>query len=182
MKIKGFKCTKNGRYLNNYELTYINKKGNDKVYEMVSRDKYLNELNVGERTAGVVIAAFKRDKVLLSKEFRMGVNKFVYSFPAGLIDDGETPIQAAKRELMEETGMNITKIKDVLKPSYSCTGITDEKTIIVFCETEGEIRECKFADEEICASLYTKEEVRTLLENEPFASRTQAICYLWAKD
>lgn len=182
MKIKGFKCTKYGGYLNNYELTYVNKKGNDKVYEMVSRDKYFDESDVGERTAGVVIAAFRKERVLLSREFRMGVNKYVFSFPAGLIDGNETPIQAAKRELKEETGMEILQIKDVLKPSFSCTGITDEKTVIVFCEVDGEIKECKFEDEEICAAFYTKEEVRMLLEKEPFSSRTQAICYLWAKD
>jgi len=182
MELKDFRCTKKGKYLNNYELTYINKKGNDKVYEMVSRDKYCDDTKIGEKVSGVVIAAFKKEKVLLAREFRMGVNKYVYSFPAGLIDDGETPVQAAKRELIEETGMRITKIKDVLKPSYSCTGITDEKTVIVFCEADGEVHECEFADEEICASFYTKEEVRLLLENESFSSRTQAICYLWAKD
>lgn len=40
MKLKNFRMTESGNYLNNYELTYINKAGNDKVYEMVSREKY----------------------------------------------------------------------------------------------------------------------------------------------
>ena len=185
MKLKNFKMTKNGNYLNNYELTYINKAGNDKVYEMVSREKYKNTNDIGKNTAGVIIAAFtddKEEKILLVKEFRMGVNEYVYAFPAGLTDDGETAEQTAKRELKEETGMEISKITDVLRPAYSCTGITDEKTVIVFCKVKGKIEDCTFDDEDITARLYTKEEVKALLANETFSARTQAICYLWIKD
>ncbi|MEA4971753.1 hypothetical protein SDC9_102743 [bioreactor metagenome] len=182
MKLEKFKCIKRGKFLNNYELTYINKAGQNKVYEMVSRGEYTDVSDVGEKTAGVIIAAFYKERVLLIREFRMGVNNYVYSFPAGLIDAGETPIEAARRELREETGMEITEIKTVLKPSYSCTGITDEKTVIVFCEVIGEISECKFADEEICSYLFTKEEVRALLVEKTFSSRAQAICYLWSKE
>ena len=42
------------------------------------------------------------DLVLLQKEFRMATNNWVYNFPAGLIDEGETPEEAAIRELKEE--------------------------------------------------------------------------------
>ena len=78
------------------------------------------------------------DRILLIKEFRMGVNGYVWAFPAGLIDGDETAEQAARRELKEETGLNITKIKDILKPSFSCSGVTDEKSVIIFCEVDGE--------------------------------------------
>ena len=184
MKLKNFKMTKSGNYLNNYELTYINKAGNDKVYEMVSREKYKDVNDVGKKTAGVIIAAFtddKEEKILLVKEFRMGVNEYVYAFPAGLTDDGETAEQTAKRELKEETGMEISKITDVLRPAYSCTGITDEKTVIVFCKVKGKIEDCTFDDEDITAGLYTKEEVKILLAEKTFSARTQAVCYLWIK-
>ena len=69
MKLKNFRMTKSGNYLNNYELTYINKAGNDKVYEMVSREKYKDVNDVGKKIAGVIIAAFTNDgeeeKILL---------------------------------------------------------------------------------------------------------------------
>ena len=108
MKLKNFRMTKSGNYLNNYELTYINKAGNDKVYEMVSREKYKDVNDVGKKTAGVIIVAFTNDgeeeKILLVREFRMGVNEYVYAFPAGLSDADETVEQTATRELKEETG------------------------------------------------------------------------------
>lgn len=182
MKLKDFKQTKKGEFLSSYEITYENKVGNDKIYQIVSRESDLSAVSVGERVAGVSIAGFKDDKTLLVKEFRMGVNRYVWSFPAGLIDDGETPVEAAVRELKEETGMDIVKINDVLQPSFSCTGITDEKSVIVFCEISGDIEDCDFPDEEIYAGLYTKEEVRKLLKEEEFSARAQAICYLWAKE
>ncbi|GFI61200.1 hypothetical protein IMSAG049_00357 [Clostridiales bacterium] len=89
---------------------------------------------------------------------------------------------AAARELKEETGMEIAEILDILSPSFSCTGVTDEKSVLVICNLAGEIGECDFPDEEIHAGLYTKEEVKRLLENECFSARTQAVCYLWTRD
>ena len=182
MKLKGFRQTKQGRYLSSYELAYENKEGKEKIYEMVSREKNLSADSIGEKTAGIAIAGFKGDEVLLIKEFRMGVNTYVWAFPAGLIEDGESPEDAARRELKEETGMEIIKIKDMLNPSFSCSGVTDETSMIVFCEVDGEIENSKFADEEIEAKLLTKYEVRKLMDEEMFAARTQSICYLWAKE
>ncbi len=182
MDIKKFVQTKKGKFLSSYELTYLNKEGKDKVYEMVSRENDLSAISIGKKTAGVAIAGFKDDKILLIQEFRMGVNDYVWAFPAGLIEEGEDPSQSAARELKEETGMSITKIRDILRPSFSCTGVTDEKSIFVICDIDGSIEECLFPDEEIKAGLYTKEEVRKLLETETFSARTQAVCYLWTRE
>lgn len=43
-------------------------------------------------------------EIVLQKQYRPPVDKLVIEFPAGLIDAGETPEQAAIRELKEETG------------------------------------------------------------------------------
>lgn len=43
-------------------------------------------------------------EVLLQKQFRPPLDKICIEFPAGLVDKGETPEQAAVRELAEETG------------------------------------------------------------------------------
>lgn len=181
MKLKNLKQIRKGRFLSGYELTYSNKEEKDKVYEMVSREDDLSVDTIGKRTAGVAIAGFKDDRVLLIKEFRMGVNQWVWAFPAGLIDGDETAKQAAARELKEETGMDIVSVTDILNPSFSCTGVTDEKSYFVFCKVDGNIQECDFPDEDIKAGLYTKEEVRKLLETEVFSARTQAVCYLWSR-
>lgn len=182
MELRKFKQVKKGKFLSSYEITYLNKAGREKIYEMVSRESDLSALSIGKKTAGVAIAGFKDDKVLLIREFRMGVNGYVWAFPAGLMEEGETPEQTAARELKEETGLDIIKIRDILKSSFSCTGVTDEKSYFVLCDIDGNIEDCTFPDEEITAGLYTREEVKKLLENETFSARTQAVCYLWTKE
>ncbi len=51
-----------------------------------------------------IIPLIGPDKFILVKQFRYALQKETLEFPAGKIDPGETPIQAAARELGEETG------------------------------------------------------------------------------
>ena len=52
----------------------------------------------------VIVPVTDENKILLIKQFRPPVNNSVIEFPAGLVDIGETFLQAAQRELREETG------------------------------------------------------------------------------
>lgn len=45
------------------------------------------------------------DKYLLTREYRVGQEGYVYGLPAGMMDEGEAPLGAALRELREETGI-----------------------------------------------------------------------------
>ena len=54
---------------------------------------------------------------------------------------------------------------------------------IVICRCEGEIKESCYADEEIQANWYTKEEVKKLLDdNEYMSVRTQMFLWLWVNE
>jgi ADP-ribose pyrophosphatase len=54
--------------------------------------------------AAVVLARTQEGKFVINKEFRHPPRKWLLSCPGGRIDTGETPVEAAKRELLEETG------------------------------------------------------------------------------
>ncbi len=43
-------------------------------------------------------------KILVERQYKHGLGKITTTFPAGFVDKGETPLVAAKRELLEETG------------------------------------------------------------------------------
>jgi 8-oxo-dGTP pyrophosphatase MutT (NUDIX family) len=51
-----------------------------------------------------VFAITAQNDVVLVRLYRHGVGKIIWEIPGGVIDPGETPLQAAQRELMEETG------------------------------------------------------------------------------
>src|SRR4051812_36429359 len=51
-----------------------------------------------------VLAITEADEVLLVREFRPGPEELLYELPGGIVDPGETPEEAARRELLEETG------------------------------------------------------------------------------
>ena len=51
-----------------------------------------------------ILAMTKEQDVVLVKEYRHGVQKVILQLPGGSVDEGENPLEAAKRELLEETG------------------------------------------------------------------------------
>jgi len=57
-----------------------------------------------EKPSYVLVIGETRKGLVLVREWRPGSGKLHLSFPAGFIDDGETPEQAAVREFREETG------------------------------------------------------------------------------
>ncbi len=72
-----------------------------------------------------VIIPVVSGKFLLESHYRPVIKKWLLEFPAGFMDKGETPIQAAKRELEEETGLKAKKLRYLFK-NYSSAGFTDE--------------------------------------------------------
>lgn len=51
-----------------------------------------------------IIAITKDEKVVMVEQFRFGTAEVTLEFPSGAVDVGEKPFDAAKRELLEETG------------------------------------------------------------------------------
>ena len=186
MKFKGISKAFSGRFIHFYKAEYETAKGNSKVYEMISRDGDIQGLENGiknDKCDAVVLIMTTPDnsKILLNREFRMAVGDFAYNFPAGLIDPGEDPVEAARRELWEETGLKLEKIDEVLPVSYSAIGITNEKSCCVIGTASGEFAPSTSDEEEIEAAWYDREQVRELLKGNSFAARTQAYCWWWAR-
>jgi ADP-ribose pyrophosphatase len=72
-------------------------------------------------------------RVLLERQYRYAADEYLWELPAGHIDPGEEPAQAAKRELLEETGLTAKRWKRALK-FYVSPGILDE-TMEVYVAT-----------------------------------------------
>lgn len=180
MKLVHMEKVRDGRYLKSYQLTYLNKAGREKKYEIVSRNDLASPEEIGNRTDGMSIVAFHEDKMLLLREFRMGVNRYIYNLCAGMREPGESMEACMERELYEETGLKISRIIDILPPSFAAVAISDVKTSIAFVEACGEFADHTSENEEIGAAFYSREEVKKLLQTEEFSSRAQAAAYFFA--
>lgn len=186
MKFDGVKKVDEGRFISRYDLYYTTEDDKKKVYEIISRNKDIKTIDDirNEKTDGVVIVATDEadEHILINKEYRMSVGDYVYNFPAGLIDEGETPEVAAKRELKEETGLDLIVIEDKLYDSYSAIGFSNETNAVVIGKASGDFSPSTSTFEEISAAWYSKQEVKELLKDKHFAARTQAFCYMWARN
>lgn len=82
---------------------------------------------IGDLRANVVVmVAIKDDnEVLLVKQYRPSVDAMTLEMPAGLIDAGETGVEAAERELLEETGHKSEGLIGISLPVASDPGLTN---------------------------------------------------------
>ncbi len=68
-------------------------------------------------------------RILLERQYRHAAQSMMWELPAGRIDDGETALTAAKRELLEETGYSARQWKRILH-FYVSPGFLDETMTI----------------------------------------------------
>lgn len=79
-----------------------------------------------EHEPAVVIIAYDTNKTIrLVKQYRTPVQKVLLEAPAGIINKGELPLNAAKRELQEETGLTATHWT-ALGEAYPAPGFCNE--------------------------------------------------------
>lgn len=64
-----------------------------------------------------VIAITEDGQFVMERQYRHGLGKTCFEIPAGVIEKGETPLEAAKRELMEETGYGEGEWKEIMSVS-----------------------------------------------------------------
>ena len=72
-------------------------------------------------------------RVLLERQYRHAAQDYLWELPAGRIDPGENDLDAARRELLEETGYSATRWRRILK-FYASPGFVDE-TMAVYLAT-----------------------------------------------
>lgn len=80
------------------------------------------------RNAVLIVPVTEQGDLLLIREYSAGTERYELGFPKGLIDEGETPTEAANRELKEEIGFGAHQLQPlkevVLAPSYFSSRMT----------------------------------------------------------
>ena len=152
IKIKGSKKLTDEKWLNLFAIRYIARNGNEKSWQMASRQNEPKCLTGNyQRPDAVVVVPFHtlRNKMVIIREYRLPLDDYEYGFPAGLVDSGESVEQATRRELMEETGLTVSRFIKSSPPIYSSAGMTDESVAMVYVECEGEPSNSANTDSEL---------------------------------
>jgi ADP-ribose pyrophosphatase len=82
--------------------------------------------------AAAMVPLFEDGRVLVERQFRYPLRDVFLEFPAGKLDPGETPLQTAQRELVEETGYRASEWALVTR-IHPAIGFADEALDIFLC-------------------------------------------------
>lgn len=169
------------RFLNLYEMDALDGKGSPFHYYFASRNPEEKlPLKTGEISQnGIVIyAVLKEDpsKIVMIRQYRYPLDAYLYELPAGLIDEGETPQQAAVREMKEETGLTFEPVTNAdpayTRPYYLGAGLTDETSTSVYGYAKGTISgEFRESTESIEVLLVDRQEAKRILGKERVSLR-----------
>ena len=168
-------------FLNLYEMEAFATSGKEFRYYFVSRRKN-EELKVYTKSVepeGVVIYPILKDdpeKLVLIRQYRYPIDEYIYELPAGMIEAGETPAQAAVREMKEETGFDFEPYEGgeaaFRKPLFMGVGFTDETSCTVFGYVTGTMTHLLQEDtESIQVVIVDKKEALRILRDERISIR-----------
>ncbi|MHC5001334.1 MAG: NUDIX domain-containing protein [Planctomycetota bacterium] len=122
------------------------------------------------------------NRLVLTKEFRVPIDDVESGFPAGLIDANETIESTVRRELKEETGLDVVTIHHVSPPVYSSAGLSDESCCMVLVTAAGKpSTHLNESHELIEVLLYNVDDIRELLKsNKKIAAKAWGLLYHFA--
>lgn len=121
--------------------------------------------------AVAMLALTPDNQVLINREYRVGINAESFALPAGLMDPGEVPTVAAKRELEEETGYVTDDIHEMCA-IRSSEGMTDEVVHLMLVHIDPNKRTPKHFDQDefVTSQLVPLDEVVAAVKSGKIAS------------
>lgn len=127
--------------------------------------------------SAVILVVDDKKKVLLIRQFRLPAEKHIWELPAGKVDEGENVLQAAKRELAEETGFKAKSWKKLATYWASPGFLAEKMTIYLATDLQNGIA-TPMEDERIEARWFTSKELDTLIKEGKLEDGKTFIGYL----
>ena len=112
--------------------------------------------------SAVVMAVDQKKRILLVRQYRLPAERYLWELPAGRLDPGEKPLQAAKRELLEETGYRARKWKKIVS-FYASPGYVQERMTVFLATGLTEGQATPMEDERIETRWFKPKEVEKMI-------------------
>ena len=131
--------------------------------------------------SAVMMAVDGQRRILLVRQYRLPAARYMWELPAGRLDPGEKPLQAAKRELIEETGYRARRWTK-LASYFVSPGYVDERMTIYLAENLIAGVATPMDDERIETRWFPAAEVERLIETGKLDdAKTIVGFYRWQK-
>jgi ADP-ribose pyrophosphatase len=127
--------------------------------------------------SAVIMPLDEKGRILLVRQYRLPAKAFLWELPAGRMDAGENVLQAAKRELREETGFK-AKAWTKLASFYVSPGFLGEKMTIFLAEDLKEGEKETMEDERIQMKWVRARELDEMVESGKIADAKTIVGFL----
>lgn len=112
------------------------------------------------------IAITREGRFVMVRQYRHGLGETRYELCAGVCEPGETPVESARRELMEETGFGGGEWQEIMTISANASAMTNLSHCFLARGVERLDEPHPEAGEDISVHLLTEDEVKTLLAED----------------
>ena len=151
--ITGQRYPYKGRVLDLRVDTVLFPSGSEKVREVVEH-----------RPAVALLPVDSDGRIILVSQYRHAVDEDILEIPAGLIEDGEDPMETAIRELQEETGYRPAHV-ELVTEFYTSPGYSTELIYLYYVTDFIKSKLPEDDDEYIKVKSFTVEEITALIKD-----------------
>ena len=131
--------------------------------------------------SAVMMAVDAKKRILLVRQYRLPADGYLWELPAGRLDPGEKPLEAARRELAEETGYKARNWKKLVS-FWVSPGYVQEKMTIFLATDLTEGTATPMDDERIESRWFTRQELAAMIDSGKIADAKTIIGYmLWER-
>lgn len=163
---EGARVVFNGRIFKVWQWDQQLYDGSTSIYESLSRNDTVT-----------MLAFTEEGKLVMTRQIQPSVAKEFWSFPGGIVDDGESILEASKRELLEETGCSSDEWYFLFAEQFS--GKIDWTNFYLVAKN------CKIVDiqhpdagEKIDLEFFNFKDLDNLIKTENFRQKDFVIWYL----
>lgn len=114
--------------------------------------------------AALIVPFLTKNSIIMIKQFRPVINEYIWELPAGTLHKNESPLNCAKREIIEETGYKVKNFKKI-GAIYPAPGYTTERIIIYKATNLIPVKRRLENDEIIQCRILSRAKINSLLRD-----------------